>query len=427
MRRVTSGVFTTGTSPSNPLRDGLAAKGVSGVALSGVRVVDLTRVLAGPYCTMLLADMGADVIKIETPGKGDPVRAQGTIRNGLSWYFAAFNRNKRSVALDLRSDEGRALLDELIRGADVLVENFRPGVLDVMGLTAERLEALNPGLIVASVNGFGSTGPYAQRPAVDFVAQAMSGFMSVNGNADQEPLRSALPLTDLIAGTNAAFAVASALVGRAGSGPAAGKGQRIEASLVNSMFAMMAYMASEFFATGKAPPRSGNDHPLVAPYGQFHATDGPVAIAPSNDTLLSRLFTALDLPWVMADPRFDSNDKRMARRHEINGIVADRIATATRDHWIEVLNAAGVPCGRVMDLAEVVADPQIAAQEMVLDVEHPGHGSVQMTGFPIKMSGTPCKIVRPAPELGADTDDILEELGVSADLRRGYRERGVIG
>ncbi len=384
---------------------------------------------------MLLADMGADVIKIETVGKGDPVRAQGTIRNGLSWYFAAFNRNKRSVALDLRSDEGRALLDDLIRNADVLVENFRPGVLDAMGLTDERLEALNPRLIVASVNGFGSTGPYAQRPAVDFVAQAMSGFMSVNGNADQEPLRSALPLTDLIAGTNAAFGVASALVGRERAGPAAGpsagpsegKGQRIEASLVNSMFAMMAYMASEFFATGKAPPRSGNDHPLVAPYGQFHASDGPVAIAPSNDALLSRLFTALDLPWVMTDPRFDSNDKRMSRRHEINGIVADRIATATRDHWIELLNAAGVPCGRVMDLAEVVADPQIADQEMVLDVEHPGHGSVQMTGFPIKMSGTPCTIVRPAPELGADTDDVLNGIGVSSDTLRAYRERGIIG
>ncbi len=386
-------------------------------------MVDLTRVLAGPYCTMLLADMGADVIKIETPGKGDPVRAQGTIRDGLSWYFAAFNRNKRSVALDLRTDEGRAILDDLIRGADVLVENFRPGVLDVMGLGAERLESLNPRLVVASVNGFGSTGPYAQRPAVDFVAQAMSGFMSVNGDADQEPMRSALPLTDLIAGTNAAFAVVSALVGRERTGT----GQRIEASLVNSMFAMMAYMASEYFAAGKAPPRSGNDHPLVAPYGLFQASDGPVAIAPSNDTLLTRLFNALDLPWVMSDPKFDTNDKRVARRGEINGIVSDRIATGTRDHWIELLNGAGVPCGRVMDLAEVTADPQIAAQEMVLDVEHPGHGSVQMTGFPIKMSGTPCRIVRPAPELGADTDDVLSGIGISADTLRAYRERGIIG
>lgn len=391
------------------------------MALSGIRVVDLTRILAGPYCTMLLADMGAEVIKIESPKGGDPVRAQGTIKNGLSWYFAAFNRNKRSVALDLRSTEGRAILDDLIQGADVLVENFRPGVLTRMGLDEARLGALNPGLIVASVTGFGGTSPHATRPAVDFVAQAMSGFMSVNGKAGEPPMRSALPLSDLIAGTQAAFGIVCALLARKD-----GRGQRVETSLLSAMISQMAYMSTEFFAAGRTPARTGNDHPLVAPYGMFRAADGEIAIAPSNDALLARLFEALGIPETLADPRFDTNDKRVARRTEINAIVEEQLRGDTVAAWIERLSEAGVPCGRVMDLPEVFADPQVRAQEMAIDIDHPGHGSVRMLGFPIKMSATPCRARRGAPRLGEDTDAVLDELGIERGRIQELRERGVI-
>lgn len=258
--------------------------------LDGIRVVDLTRVLSGPFCTMLLGDMGAEVIKVE-PENGDPVREQGTIREGLSWYFASFNRNKKSIALDLYSEEGKEILARLIATADVLVENFRPGVLAKMGFGPERLEEINPRLVTCSVNGYGSAGPYVDRPAFDFIAQAMSGFMSVNGAADQEPMRSGQPITDLVAGLYAAFGILSALRSR----DLTGRGQRVESAMVNGAVSLMAYLASEFFATGQVPPRTGNDHPLVAPYGLFQASDGEVAVAPSNDVVLGRFLGALDL------------------------------------------------------------------------------------------------------------------------------------
>ena len=242
------------------------AAGGSPLPLSGTRVVDLTRILAGPFCSVLLADMGAEVIKIEPPGEGDPIRQQGTIVNGLSWYFAQFNRNKKSVTLDLYADEGKAILARLLERADVLIENYRPGVLDRMGFGEVRLRALNPDLIVCGINGYGSTGPYAERPAFDFIAQAMSGFMSVNGRDGEPPIRAAAPISDLVAGLYGAFGVACALAGRrAGRAP----GQRVESSLVNGLISMMAYLSAQYLATGELPPRTGNDHPIAAPYGLY--------------------------------------------------------------------------------------------------------------------------------------------------------------
>jgi CoA:oxalate CoA-transferase len=374
--------------------------------LSGIRVIDLTRVLSGPFCTMLLGDMGAEVIKIEPPGKGDPVRNQGAMRDGLSWYFASFNRNKKSVELDLYSDEGKALLSRLIESGDVLVDNFRPGVLARMGFDPDALERLNPRLVTCSINGYGSTGPYVERPAFDFIIQAMSGYMSINGRADQVPMRSGQPITDLVAGLYGAFGVVNALRAR----DLNGRGQQVETAMLNGILSFMAYLGSEYLLKGELPPRTGNDHPLVAPYGLFQASDGEVAVAPSNDVVLQRFMGALGLAALLEDPRFDSNDKRFARRDELNALINERMSRDTQAAWIDRLNAAGVPSGKVQNLAEVLADPQVQDQEMVIEVDHPGHGEVRMLGFPVKLSGTPCEVLMPAPRLGEHNEEILGPL-----------------
>ncbi len=399
------------------------------MALSDIRVVDLTRILAGPFCTMLLADMGADVIKIEPPEGGDPVRRQGVIRQGLSWYFAQFNRNKRSITLDLRHDAGKAVLADLIGGADVLVENYRPGVLDKMGFGAARLKQLNAGLVVTSVNGYGAAGPYAERPSFDFIAQAMSGFMGVNGPPDGPPMRAGPPISDLIAGLYAAFGTVCALHAQGhdkGHKPTAGGGQAVEASLTNGLISMLAYLSAEYLATGAVPKRTGNDHPIVAPSGLFHAADGEVAIAPSNDQFVRRLLAALGLEALLDEPDFASNDQRMANRVRLNSLINQVIGRHPVDHWIDRLNRAGVPSGRVMDLAEVFDDDQVAAQEMVLAVDHPGHGTVRMTGFPVKLSADPCTIRHPAPRLGEHTDEVLAELGYGDAKIARLRDGGII-
>jgi CoA:oxalate CoA-transferase len=395
--------------------------GVS-VPLSGIRVVDLTRILAGPFCTMLLADMGADIIKIETPGQGDPLRGQGVVRDGLSWYFAAFNRNKRSVTLNLRADGGRTALSRLIERADVLVENYRPGVLAAMGFDETRLRALNPSLVTCSLSGFGGSGPYRDRPSFDFIAQAMSGFMSVTGTADGPPLRAGPPIADLVAGLQGALGICAALLRRARTGA----GDRVGASLNNGMISLLGFLAANYLATGEEPGRSGNDHAIVCPYGMFRTADGEVALAPSQEQSYQRLVDALAMPELRTDPRFATNDLRVQHRAAMNAAIEARLLTDTTAHWIELLNAAGVPCGRVMGLGEVFTDPQVVDQDMVVTQHHPGHGDVRMLGFPIKFADASCQLRRPAPELGADTDAVLAELGYSTEEVVELRRAGSI-
>lgn len=378
--------------------------------LDGIRVVDLTRVLSGPFCTMMLGDMGADVIKIET-AKGDPTRAQGTLKDGFSWYYASFNRNKKSLVLDLYSEEGKRVLERLIREADVLVENFRPGVLAKMGFDEKRLEEINPKIVTASINGYGSTGPYVDRPAFDFIAQAMSGLMSVNGAEGTPPMRVAQPITDLVAGLYCAFGIVSALRAR----DLNGVGQHVETAMMNGAISMMAYLASEHLATGKLPERTGNDHPLVAPYGLFETADGQIAVAPSNDVILKRFLEAVQLGHLMDDPRYDTNEKRFAQRSELTALINAALSADTQENWIARLNANGVPCGKVQNLAEAFEDPQVQAQEMVIEVDQPDHGPIRMLGFPVKLSGTPCRVAHPAPKLGGDTREVLRDSGFEND------------
>jgi len=378
--------------------------------LSGIRVVDLTRILSGPFCSMFLADMGAEVIKVEGVDDGDPVRKQGAMRNGYSLYFASFNRNKRSLTLALRSAEGKAILRKLIASADVVLDNFRPGVMEAMGLSRSELQAIKPDIISCHITGFGLTGPYRDRPAFDFIAQAMSGFMSVNGAQEDAPARAAPPLSDLIAGSYAAMGVCAALVRRQRTG----KGEEIAASLVDSMIANLAFLSAHYFGTGEQPLRTGNDHALVSPYGLFDARDGQVAIAPSNDQVYGKLLDALGLSHLRDHPGFRTNTDRFQRRDEINALLNAEIGKETIDHWVEKLNAAGVPCGRVMSLPEVFGDPQVRHQEMQVTIDHPVHGKLDVLGFPIKFTDDPCKVHRPPPVLGADADAILRELGYSA-------------
>ena len=379
--------------------------------LSGIRVVDLSRILSGPFCSMFLADMGAEVIKIEDVGEGDPVRKQGILRNGYSLYFASFNRNKRSLTLDLRSAQGKEILRKLIATADVVLDNFRPGVMDKIGLGRDDLARIKPDLVVGHITGFGQDGPYRDRPAFDFIAQAMSGFMSVNGGEGEAPARAAPPLSDLIAGAYAAMGICAALVRRERTG----KGEEVSTSLVDSMVANLAFLASHYFETGEQPLRTGNDHALVAPYGLFEALDGQVAIAPSNDQFYYKLLDALGLSHLRHHPEFLTNRDRFERRHAINAVINAEIRKQPIEHWLEVLNTAGVPCGRVMGLAEVFEDPQVRHQQMKVTIDHPKHGPLDVLGFPIKFSDDPCRVYRAPPDLGADTDAILAELAYTPD------------
>lgn len=390
--------------------------------LSGFRILDLTRIISGPFCTSLLADMGAEVIKIETPGEGDPVRAQGVIRDGLSWYFANYNRNKKSITLDLYSEEGKAVLRRLIAECDVIVENYRPGVMQKMGLGDEALKALKPDIIHCSINGFGTTGPYRDRPAFDFIAQAMSGFMSLNGAESQPPMRAGPPISDLVAGMNGALGIVAALLRRERTG----QGDSVSVSLLGSMIGLLSFQASNYFADGRLPARTGNDHGIASPYGLFETADGQVAIAPSNDVVYHKLLDALELSELRADPRFATNADRMRNRGAITEAIQTRTREHTSAHWIERLNRFGVPCGQVLNLQEVFEDPQVQDQRMAIDVPHGDHGDVRMLSFPIKFAQAESRPVQAAPALGADTRDVLLRFGFAQEDIRDLQERGIV-
>jgi len=390
--------------------------------LTGIKVVDLTRVISGPFCTLLLADMGAEVIKIETPGSGDILRAQGVIKDGLSWYYAAFNRNKKSLTLDLRSAEGKEILARLIRQSDVVMENFRPGVMAKMGFSPERLKELKPDIIYCGLSGFGVDGPYADRPAFDFIAQAMSGLMSLNGLEGTEPMRVGIPIADLVAGLYAAFGIVSSLVRRERTG----RGEEIQTSMVDGLVSLFAYMSANYFASGQIPIRTGNDHPIVSPYGLFQASDGEVAVAPSNDAFYERFLKALDLTHLKDDPDLATNELRMANRQKINALVNEKTRTQSKAYWVDKFNKAGVPAGVIQNMKEVFEDPQVLHQQMVLEVDHPGYGAVKMAGFPVKLRENPNQVRRPAPRLGEHNEEILTGLGLSPEEIASLGGKGVI-
>ena len=392
--------------------------------LDGITVVDLTRVLSGPYCTMLLADMGARVIKIEQPGRGDDTRGWGPpFIAGESAYFLSVNRNKESVTLNLKSSEARGLLERLIAKADVLVENFRPGTLARLGLGYEQLAPRFPRLIHCSISGFGQSGPKRDLPGYDAVIQAEGGLMSITGPAGGAPYRLGVAIADIIAGVFAAHGVALALLARERTG----QGQRVDVGMLDSVAALLTYQAGIYFATGTAPTRLGNRHPTIVPYETFAASDGEFVIAVGNDEQWRTFCAAAGLEPLGRDPRFLTNRQRVSGYDDLRPLLAAHLETRTCRDWIETLTRAGIPCGAVRGIDEVLGDPQLVAREMIERVEHAVAGTLRVLGIPIKLSSTPGRVRKAPPALGQDTDRVLQgDLECSADQIAEWRSKAVV-
>jgi glutaryl-CoA transferase len=392
--------------------------------LDGLTVLDLTRVLSGPYCTMLLADMGARVIKIEQPGKGDDTRAWGPpFLEGESAYFMSINRNKESVTLDFKHPEGRAVLERLIAKADVLVENFRPGTLAKTGCDYPSLSAKYPRLVYCSISGFGQTGPRRTEPGYDAVIQAEGGLMSITGAADGPPFRLGVAIADIVSGMFAAYGISMALHARERTG----KGQEVDLAMLDAVTALLTYQAGNYFASGNVPQRLGNRHPSIAPYETFEASDGDFVIAVGNDELWKKFCVVTGLDSRADIERFATNQQRVMEYDAMRPIVADALKTQARDFWIEKLTAAGVPCGSVRNLEEVFRDAQVRARDMVAFVEHETIGSLELLGIPVKLSATPGSVRTPPPRLGEHTDAVLKrELGIDPAGVAKLREQRVI-
>ncbi|MGY5882681.1 CaiB/BaiF CoA transferase family protein [Modestobacter lacusdianchii] len=387
---------------SDPVRTG---------ALSGVRVLDLTQVMAGSYCSLLLADMGADVVKIERPEGGDDTRRMSRGPDvELSPAFNAMNRNKRGLAVDLKDPRGADVVRRLARDADVLVENFRPGLLDRFGLGQEALRADNPALIYCSISGFGATGPYAGRGGYDLVAQAMSGLMSMTGEPGRAPAKVGVPVCDLNAGVFAAYGVLSAYVHRLKTG----EGQFVDASLLEAGIAYTVWETAMFFGLGDVARPMGSAHRLSAPYEALPTADGWIAIGAANQRNWERLCVALDAEDLAADPRFTDNAARMEHRIELAGELATRLRARPTAEWLRLLEAVGVPSGPLYDIEQVYADPHVQARGMVVETVHPRMGTVRHIGAPVKLSGTPSAVRRPAPLLGQHSREVLTEAGMAS-------------
>lgn len=389
--------------------------------LQGITVLDLTRVLSGPYCTMLLADMGARVIKVERPGTGDDTRGWGPpFLKGESAYFLSVNRNKESVTLDFKQPEGRAVIDRLIAKADVLVENFRPGTLAKLGLEYAALASRHPRLVYCSISGFGRTGPRRQEAGYDAVMQAEGGLMSITGAADGPPFRLGVAIVDLVSGMFAAQGIMTALFVRERTG----QGQAVDVGMLDSVTALLSYQAGIYFATGAAPPRIGNRHPTIVPYETFAASDGEFVLAIGTDDQWRRFCVVAAL---QREERFATNRQRVAGYAELKPILEARLRTRPRAQWIEQLKAAGVPCGSVRDLHELFGDPQLSARAMIADLEHPSIGPLRVLGTPVKLSQTPGSVRTPPPMLGQHTDSVLTaDLGFTLGEVDDLRAKGVV-
>jgi glutaryl-CoA transferase len=398
--------------------------------LAGIRVIDCSTVLAGPFCTMLLGDLGADVIKVEPP-EGDATRGWGPPWVGdvaaasgarTAAYYLAVNRNKRSLRLDLTGEEGREVLRTLLRTGDAVVENFRVGGFARLGFSDDVLRELNPGLVHLAISGFGTRGPDAAKPGYDFVIQAVGGLMSITGEPDGRPLKVGVAISDVASGLFGAVSLLAGLLAR----ERAGGGQRIDVSLLQSTLAVLVNQAQAALVTGVAPVRRGNAHPSIVPYETFATADGEIAIGVGSERQWSRLGPAIGLPELATDARFATNADRVERRSELVPILAERFATGDSATWLDRLDAAGIPAGPILDVAEAFASPQAAAIGSRVPLEHPTLGRVDQVGIPFELAGTPESIRRPPPLLGEHTDEILREAGYDRPAVDRLRALGVV-
>ena len=392
--------------------------------LSGIRVLDLSRILAGPYCTMILGDQGADVIKVERPGAGDDTRTWGPpFAGGESAYYLCCNRNKRSIAIDLKTGRGSELVRELAKVSDVLVENFTPGLMKRFGLDYDTLKKLNPRLVYCSISAYGQDGPYRDRPGYDMVLSAVGGLMWITGEQEGDPCKVGVAITDVVTGVYASGAITASLLWRERSG----KGQYIDCSLLDVQVSALANIASNYLVAGREAKRWGTAHESIIPYQVFHAKDRPIAIAVANQKLWINFCKLIGKEEWISDPRFESNPKRVENREVLLPLVAGVIARKTCDEWVEQFVEHAIPCGPVNNMQSLFADPQVLHRNMVAEVPHPTIGPLRLAGIPVKYAETPLSIQRPPPLLGEHTDEILSDtLDYSPDQIESLRQEGVI-
>ncbi|MGB9903616.1 MAG: CaiB/BaiF CoA transferase family protein [Desulfotomaculales bacterium] len=392
--------------------------------LSGVRVLDLSRVLAGPYCGMVLADLGAEVIKLELPGRGDDARSYGPFVGSESAYFLSLNRNKKSLTLNLKDEKGKAIFLRLVEKFDILLENFRPGTMEKLGLGYDRLAQVNPRLIYAAISGFGHTGPYRLKPAYDVVVQGMGGIMSITGHPGGPPTRVGASIGDITAALFAVSGILAALNVRHETG----KGQKVDVAMLDCQVAILENAIARYEVTGQVPGRIGNRHPSITPFSSVPAADGYLVVAIGNDSLWARFCRLVGREDLVASPLYRTNKDRTDNWDSLERELEKIFAARTVDEWLGLLEAAGIPCGPINTIDRVVSDPQVQAREMVVEVEHPVAGRLKMAGCPIKMSATPAgKIRKPAPLLGQHSREVLSRyLGLTDEEIELLKKQGVI-
>lgn len=392
-------------------------------ALTGVKVLDLTRVLAGPFCTMMLGDLGADVMKVEAPGGSDETRSWGPpFQNGVSAYYLCANRNKRSITVNLKTEEGRELIRRLAKQSDVMIHNFKTGSMEKWELDYEQLKAINPRLIFCSITGFGETGPNRHLPGYDYIVQGMSGMMSITGGENSGPLKIGVAMMDILTGLYSAIAIEAALLEREKSG----LGQKIDMALFDSGVSALVNVASNYLISGNVPQRLGNDHPNIVPYSTFRALDGELIIAVGNDRQFASLCEILGIPELAEDENYRTNEMRVRNRRQLTEILENRIRLKPVAEWMKRLSESTIPCGPINTLDQVFADPQIAAREMVVDVKHPEAGVVKLVGSPLKLSRTKVEVKRHPPIAGEHTEEILQELGLSTEEINHLKNKHII-
>ncbi|WP_102273894.1 CaiB/BaiF CoA transferase family protein [Cytobacillus massiliigabonensis] len=381
-------------------------------ALDGIKILDLTRVLAGPYCTMILADLGADVVKVEAPGGSDETRSWGPpFQNGVSAYYLCANRNKRSMTVNLKTEEGRGIIRKLAKEADVLIHNFKTGSMEKWMLDYDTLNSSNPRLVYCSITGFGETGPDRHLPGYDYIIQGLSGLMSITGYEESGPIKIGVAMVDILTGLYSAISIEAALYEREKSG----QGQKIDMSLLDTAVSSLANVASNYLISGNIPKRLGNDHPNIVPYSTFKAKDGEIIIAVGNDRQFASLCKIIGISEVADDEKYKTNDARVKNSIDLTRLIESRLILNPVGHWLQVLSQHQIPCGPIQTMDQVFNHPQILARDMVVNFNHPEAGKVKLVGSPIKLSRTKVKMERHPPMAGEHTDEILKEAGFSAE------------